>query len=210
MSNFYTESDDISLYWENRYQEWLKNPDWGIFELKDKWFESRFSHIIPKRTPIGMVLEVGCGNAMYSVPLLRRFESYVGLDTSPTAIKIADLYFNTDYSDSQRKRLLMLINRDEEWFTPMAPLFDCVISITVLQHQPIAYRLAMIENIKRLLKPGGLYIGLEWNGAETQARDMPPFPKEDWIKAWEPMRIVQDIPSEHPDWESDHVWVSRK
>lgn len=207
MKNYYDEEDDITLYWELRYQEWLKNPngpDWGVFENKDSWFEERFSHIIPKRTPVGRVLEVGCGNAMYSVPLLRRFESYTGFDTSPTALKIAEIKLGI-----RPDMNLFLVTPDQDWFGDSNKLFDGVVSITVLQHQPIPRRLRYIEQIKRLLKPGGIYIGLEMQG-NTLAYDMPPFPTEDWIKAWEPMVIVKDHVPEHPYWDADNVWVARR
>lgn len=210
--NYYDETDDITLYWELRYQEWLNNPsgpDWGVFVQKDRWFEERFSHVLPQRTPVGKVLEVGCGSAMYAVPLLRRFSTYTGFDTSETAIKLANTYFNQFPELFQRMYVSLYTGKPGNFETNVKEYYDCIISITVLQHQPIPYRVAMIENIKRLLKPGGLYIGLEMQG-DTAAYDMPKFPTEDWIKAWEPIRIVQDIPAEHPAWAADNVWTGRK
>lgn len=234
MSSYYSEADDIANYWELRYIEWLKNPDWGVFETKDAWFEERFEHILasPGRYPLpdkllgsgwhpgngaekyfepnGSVLEFGCGNAMYAQPLLRRFKNYVGFDTSPTAIKIAEEYYHGK-SLRQRMELLRFTDLDSELdhiFRENEGQFDCVVSITVLQHQPVELRRKIIRAIKYALKPDGVYVGLEMQG-HTMAWDMPPFPEEDWIQAWEPMTIVKDVPANRPEWALDNVWVAR-
>ena len=33
--------DDITGYWEKRYQEWAGAPipDWGVYDVKDDWFD---------------------------------------------------------------------------------------------------------------------------------------------------------------------------
>jgi len=201
---YYTEEDGITGYWEKRYVEWLKTPDWGVFETKAAWFNSRFAHILPiPKEPKGLVLDYGCGNGMYSVPLLQRFENYVGMDTSPTAIEIAR---NRLGQSRQRAFWLSRENPKDGW-QPF-PAYDLVISITVLQHQPVSRRRDIIEWIKGVIKPGGMYVGLEMQG-NTQAFDMPPMPEDDWRKAWEPFTIRHDVPKEHPEWAQDNVWVAR-
>lgn len=210
MSNtksYYTEDDGIAEYWDARYVTWSDQltelSKLNVFAGKDRWFEERFAHILPipaERT--GTVLDFGCGNAMYSPALLRRFRVYAGVDTSPTALDIARRYFGSQsgwtvfQSDPD---CLLEIFKDGE--------FDCVMSITVLQHQPVALRLKAISEIKRVLKPGGKYVGLEMQG-ETQAFDMPPLPEEEWIAAWSPLLIVKDLPADRRDWWPDNIWIA--
>lgn len=198
------EQTDRTLYWELRYQEWLKNPDPGIFKAKADWFNYRFSRILPiPETPKGNVLEVGCGNAMYSVPLLQRFKGYIGFDTSATAIEIARSYLPFNL----HRAVYLKQSRDIE-MSILSESMDCVVSITVLQHMTIEERRGTIEEIKRVLKPGGLYLGLEMQNGH--APDMPHWNNEEWLEAWKPLELVYDAPEDHPEWAGDNVWVGRK
>jgi SAM-dependent methyltransferase len=241
---YYDDTDDIPMYWELRYREWLKNPNWPVFKEKQDWFDVRFDHILPLQNgPITIpdslggsgwnpsksevllsfmenrhylgesVFEVGCGSAMYAVPLLKRFKYYYGVDTSPTALKIAELYYK-DYPEF-RKRMHLYCSGplgDLDWIFNNPELIglkvDCVVTITVLQHQTVDRRARMINAIKNRLKPGGVYIGLEWVG-HSDAYDMPPMDDVQWREAWEPMEIVRDNPPEHPKWVEDNVWIAR-
>jgi len=201
---YYDELDDVQGYWERRYVDWLKTPDWGVFEFKAAWFNSRFAHILPiPEKPKGLVLDYGCGNGMYSVPLLQRYEKYVGLDTSPTAIEIA----RNKFGMSRDRAFWLSRENPQEGWHPF-PAYDLVLSITVLQHQPVSRRRDIIEWIKGVIKPGGMYVGLEMMG-NTQAYDMPPMSEGDWRKAWEPFTMTYDAPKDRPEWRDDNVWVAR-
>jgi len=197
----YTVDDNPIAYWDARHVKWDESPDIAIFKAKDAWFEARFSHILPQERLGTRVLDFGSGCGMYSVPLLRRFDSYFGVDTSRKAVEIANRYFGNaqTFFDHLYRWPMRLPYGDEK--------FDCAISITCLQHMPIDWRLAAIDEIKRVLQPGGRYIGLEWIG-QTAAWDMPPMDEGEWIEAWKPLRIVPDLPSEHPDYHADHVWLA--
>ena len=199
----YTESDNIRKYWDDRYIEWDKNPAIHVIQGKYAWFDARFDHILKPVIQGERVLEFGCGNAMYSVPMLRRYSLYYGVDVSPKAIEIAHRYHDNPRTNIQ------LIEPNQVLPFP-AQFFDCVFTITVLQHQPISFRLAMIEELKRVLRPNGVYIGLEWADRHSASWDMPPIEEDDWCKAWRPFVIERDIPPEHPDWRSDNVWVARQ
>jgi SAM-dependent methyltransferase len=211
---YYDETDDIAAYWSKRYVNWYKNPQWHVLAGKAQWFEIRFAHLLPPISdhPTGSVLDYGCGNAMYALPLLNHFENYTGFDTSETALEIAVDYYSHIVNPPLipgNKISLVYYDGDPGAFSHITGPYDLVVSITVLQHQPASFRLAMIENIKSLLKPGGRYIGLEWNEISTGAYDMPGFSKQAWIDAWKPLEIAHDIPAEHPDWAEDHVWYTR-
>lgn len=214
---FYDETDAIANYWDVRFADWLKNPDWGAYPHKQAWFNERFGHLLPRRQsevaggrqPIGRVLDYGCGVGLYAVPLIERFQTYVGFDTSPVALETARIYYKQFPDLIKRMYFNIYTGEPGQWQMGMRSEYDLIISITVLQHQPIPYRLAMIENIKGLLKPGGMYIGLEWADAYSQAYDMPPIPEAEWRDAWLPLIIERDIPAEHPEWRADNVWVAR-
>ena len=209
MGSYYTEDDGITNYWDSRYSEWAKTPDYGVFEFKDIWAETRFRHILGEPKMRGsMVLDYGCGNTMFAPFLMRRFASYYGVDTSPTALDIADKFVGGKMPASDKARYHpSLIRRGEK--LPFADaMFDCVFTITVLQHQPIPERVRIIGELKRVLKPDGIYVGLEYIG-NTLAADMPPMLEEEWVQEWLPLIIVKDYPPEHPEWHADNVWVTK-
>jgi 2-polyprenyl-3-methyl-5-hydroxy-6-metoxy-1,4-benzoquinol methylase len=198
----YDAGDDITAYWEANYRKWQANPAWGVFEQKAAWFDERFDHLLPAY-PAGRVLDWGCGSGMYSTPLLKRFDQYVGWDASPTAIALAQTHFGEDDQRCFAMRDLGLKPPCDELGT-----FDLVISITVLQHQPAQTRLSMIEYIKQLMKPSGRYIGLEMIG-DTAAYDMPPMAEATWRVAWQPLEIEFDIHTGRPGWTENNVWFTR-
>lgn len=205
MGNYYEETDDITNYWQKRYLEWAKTPDYGIFETKDRWAETRFAHILGEPKIRGnTVLDYGSGNAMFSPFLMRRYKAYWGVDTSPKAVEIAHEFVGDKLSasDTMRWHVTSIIRGEPLPFADNA--FDCVFTVTVLQHQPIPERVRIISELKRVLKPDGIYVGLEMmNG---QAWDMPSMLEEEWISEWLPFIIVKDRPKDHPDWWADNVY----
>ncbi len=208
----YTEDNGITDYWDSQYVAWDRNtPEVlkrAIFDSKDQWFETRFAHILPRRLPTGRedrVLDYGSGNSMFAPALLRRFENYDGLDTSPKAIEIAGRYFGPERVGW---RVQLIERADDIPFSDNT--FDCVVTITVIQHQPIPKRLSTIAEIKRVLKPGGLYLGMEWVDSTTAAWDMPPQDTNEWLEAWKPIELTFDDPPEYPTWKENHVWYGYK
>jgi len=209
MSDYYTESNDITDYWDSRYRAWESDTPESVKRAvlsgKNDWFETRFKHILPQWEDLsGRVLDYGCGNSMFSPALLRRFRHYMGVDTSQTAIDIARQRFS-----GQKGWSAVKINRGDR--LPYTDgLFDCVVTITVLQHQPIAERLNIIGDLKRVLRIGGMYVGLEMMG-DTKAYDMPQMSEADWLAAWKPeVALIKDLPEDHKDWWADNVYFGVK
>lgn len=204
VSAYYDSDYPITDYWDKRHAAWAEHPVTNTFAEKDAWFERRLAHILPNHIIGDWVLDFGCGCGMYSVPLLRRFDHYKGVDSSHSALQIARTFFPEFNSDGRsREYALSLPSKIDS----PAESLDCVLTITVLQHQPNEFRIAYAKEIMRVLKAGGVYVGLEWIG-DTKAYDMPPMPTQEWIELWG--KIKQDVSTEHPEWEADHVWVWRK
>lgn len=202
--NDYYAPEEVVNYWDKRHRDWdetwTERQKQGHFEMKADWFEARFSHILPCENLGKLVLDYGCGCGQYSVPLSRRYGSYTGVDTSSAAIDIAKRYFG------KMLNFFEVIEPDKPLPQPDR-LFDCVHSITCLQHLPIDWRIRAIQEIKRILRPDGVYVGLEWIG-DTRARDMPRMDVSEWVETWKPFEIVPDDPPVK-DWVNDHVWIAR-
>lgn len=198
----YDESHDITLYWQKRHEIWDLSPSEGQLAGQAAWFEERFAHLFPDQHMGQRVLDFGCGSGCYSVNMNRHFDLYYGVDTSVKAIEIARRYFG------HPNNLFSVIEVDKP--LPFADgFFDCVLTVTVLQHQPPKRRQFYVNEIKRVLKPGGLYVGMEWQGG-TAAFDMPAVAVVDWLDWWKPMELTYDIPKSHPEWSANNVWYERK
>lgn len=191
---------DRTEYWSLRHDEWMKSPDYANLIGKDAWFKVRFAHIMNEpHNYNGFVLDVGCGCGIYSDALQQLYFHYFGVDTAKSAIDFARDHFghpNKDFYLTERDKGLPFSTHQ----------FDCVFSCTVLQHMTVNERLRAIQEIKRVLKPDGLYVGLEMQNG--QAPDMPQMSEEQWIEAWEPFVIVRDNPPDHPDWINDNVYYT--
>jgi len=101
------------------------------------------------------VLEVGIGSGIDSVEFLRNGAIVTGLDFSPNAIK-------------NSKQLLKEAEADEEVVLADARTipfrnseFDAVYSYGVIHHIPAV--LEVIGEVNRVLKPGGLFMGMVYN-----------------------------------------------
>jgi SAM-dependent methyltransferase len=100
-----------------------------------------------------LVVEFGCGVGRLLRALYPRFESLCGLDISPTMIEKAEL-LNQEYLDKITFQTIQ---------EPMLDIFDTgsvslVISLIVFQHIHPSYYSQYIEDLMRLVKPGGLFI----------------------------------------------------
>jgi ubiquinone/menaquinone biosynthesis C-methylase UbiE len=96
-------------------------------------------------------LEIGCGLGAFSRLLAERSEQVLALDLSPQMIDIAKERskqypnINFEVADALTREF-----PDEE--------FDCIVSIATLHHLPLE---TMMRKIKRMLKVGGTFIGLD-------------------------------------------------
>lgn len=114
-----------------------------------------------KRIPTGArVLDLGCGNAFVMPFVLARKAKYFGIDISSELIKIAKKKFASEIKSGQAElRVGSAIKLPYK-----NNYFDSAISYAVMHHVPSEkLRLKFLQELYRVLKPGGQAIVINWN-----------------------------------------------
>ncbi|MDD4616852.1 MAG: bifunctional 2-polyprenyl-6-hydroxyphenol methylase/3-demethylubiquinol 3-O-methyltransferase UbiG [Alphaproteobacteria bacterium] len=96
------------------------------------------------------VLDVGCGGGLACEPLARLGAKVTGLDVSEEALKIARAHA------AQECLKIKYIHSTVEAFALGRRAFDVVLALEVLEH--VASIDAFLQNVSKLLKPGGVLI----------------------------------------------------
>lgn len=98
---------------------------------------------------MGSAVDFGCGVGRLLRPLAKRFDHVCGIDVSPTMLELArentEDFDNIDFVRTPQD----LLDRGEQ--------FDFVHSYIVLQHIRIRQGSALIDQLARLTKPGGVF-----------------------------------------------------
>lgn len=99
------------------------------------------------------VLDLGCGNGRFVNIIKEKGGEYFGCDVSESLINIAKKnYPNENFQVNQALKLPFENN-----------YFDIIYSIAVLHHIPSKqFRLEFLKEVKRVLKPGGLFVATVW------------------------------------------------
>jgi len=100
--------------------------------------------------PGGSALDVGCGTGAYTVALAADFQRVEAIDVEPDRVEELNRYLGRNQLGSKIRALTMSAERLE--FPSKS--FDAVLAIEVLEH--IEGLDASVEEIHRVLKPGGL------------------------------------------------------
>lgn len=109
---------------------------------------SMVEDIVP--SPSSRLLDAGCGNGRYLLPLSRKYDNVVGIDVSLNAVSKADAYIKKSGQDAT-----VLVSTITE--LPFSDnLFDAVLCYGVLQHLFEHERYGAVEEFKRVLNPHGL------------------------------------------------------
>lgn len=124
---------------------------WPEFSILRSLIENRST----KTETVLSLLDIGCGNGRLAaaIPAVH----YTGLDLSSQLLEIA----KKTYSQHRfvQGSMLQLPFPDQS--------FDIVACVAALQHIPSeAYRLKALEEMKRVLKPGGTLFMMNWNLVE--------------------------------------------
>ncbi len=99
----------------------------------------------------GRVLELGCGDGKTAIALVEKGLEVVGLDTSRTALLIL--------SKRVVSERLSLVQADGLDLPFGEASFDCLASVHFLDHLLSGERGYAVEEMRRVLKPGGVIIG---------------------------------------------------
>lgn len=94
------------------------------------------------------VLELGCGVGRVSGRLAQHFRSYIGVDISPSHLRIASRHLSS--LGCENVQLLPL-----EEFLRDPPPFDLLYTILTLQHNPPPVMLMLLRTCLSRLRPGG-------------------------------------------------------
>jgi SAM-dependent methyltransferase len=101
-------------------------------------------------------LELGCGAGPNLLWLAKKGIRVSGIDISPLALKIARHVF-------EEAKLCEQIGRFDEGSVTETPYedesFDGILEACVFQHLDKSDRIKAFEEVKRLLKPGGVFVG---------------------------------------------------
>ncbi len=112
-------------YWETRYQSQGNSGSGSYDHLAE--FKSQFLNDFVKQNNIKIVMEFGCGDGNQLVT--SKYPQYIGLDVSPTAVKLCYTRFKTDQTKS-------FYVYNSQAFYDRAKLFtaDLTMSLDVLYH----------------------------------------------------------------------------
>jgi len=183
----------------NRAKEIIKEVKEQYNTIAKNWDDSRpFPSGIKmkqiKRFKSGQkVLDLGCGNGLMAGEILKRGVKYYGIDISSGLIKIA----KKKYAAEIKNKLVEFKVGDACKKLPYQnSCFDHVISFAVLHHIPGAEnRLKFLQEIKRVLKPGGRAAIIVWNlfndwprkryGIPEQIKNpLPNLDENDFLVGW--------------------------
>lgn len=113
------------------------------------------------------VLDAGCGEGYGSNYLAEFASSVLGLDYNQDVINYARQKY-------KRNNLEFRVQRIEE-LGSLGEKFDCICSFQVIEHIKDAG--AFLNNIKRLLSPGGIFICSTPNRLDASPKSLTPFNK---------------------------------
>jgi SAM-dependent methyltransferase len=97
-------------------------------------------------------MDFGCGVGRMTQALARRYENVVGVDISPTMVRLAEGY------NRYGSRCRYLVNRRPDLSQLDSGSFDLVFTHIVLQHMEPHLSLGYIREFVRLLAPGGVAV----------------------------------------------------
>jgi len=139
--------------WEKIY----RNQAWGKYPPEELIrFMARYFYSAPDRKKI-KILDFGCGTGASSWYLAREGFSLFGIDGSRTAIEIARERFEKEGLTGEFK----VGNFIKTSYTD--DFFDCIVDVTSIQHNKYESIVKILEEIHRILKPGGKFFSKALN-----------------------------------------------
>jgi SAM-dependent methyltransferase len=147
--------DESSEQLATAYQDWDRR--WTVAEERGRWQEPEpfIRDLVPRLRQRGStrVLDVGCGIGRHAVYLAREGFACIGLDASATGL---------EFARQQARAASLTIDFREALFYSLPvddASVDCAIAWNVLYHGDGAIAQRAIDEIRRVLVPGGLVVG---------------------------------------------------
>lgn len=140
--------------WDDTWEKVFQNQEWGKYPPEELVrFVGRNFYSNSSRKKIKF-LDLGCGTGACSWYLAREGFSVFGVDGSNTAVELTKKRFSKEKL-SGKFQVMDYINLDfpENYF-------DAVIDVCSIQHNKIERVPEIVQNIKRVLKPGGKFFSI--------------------------------------------------
>ena len=151
----------------------LFSQNWSIYRkvvdlnyMHHQEFSRNTKSILESVTGSIRLMDLGCGDAVELSALLKNIavEEYVGCDLSPFALNLAKQ--NLDFIP----RTNLLASPLEEVVAVHKPGFDVIHSSFAIHHLSDEVKRQVLNNIHRLLRPGGLFILVDIFRKPSQSR----------------------------------------
>ena len=156
----------MSLNDNSHWDEKFKKREWGRYPPEDlvRFFGRRFRSSVYKGNI--NVLEVGCGTGANVWFLHREGFSVSGIDCAPTGVTRALTRTETEnqYANSLPADLRVGDFRELPWDDDT---FDVVFDVFAIYANPIDTITLAVHEIKRVLKPGGVFYSKIWGKKTT-------------------------------------------
>lgn len=130
----------------------------GLEDHYEKWFQqietdfraTSLNRLVLSLTPMGKVLDIGCGSGALSAELLRAGRNVISQDLSERMVAMCRNYLDRQGLDNSRVRHGSIDDIPEKQH------FDAVISLDVIEH--IEDDMKAVEKMRATLKPGGTLV----------------------------------------------------
>lgn len=117
----------------------------------------------------GTLLEIGCGTAIHLLALATEFAHAIGTDLSPEMVGVAR---RRAESSPCSDRISIRVDPAEELATIEDRSIDVVLCVGALEH--MLEKARVVRQVHRVLKPGGMFVGLTPNGDYCWYRHLAP------------------------------------
>ncbi len=138
----------------------------------DRLLEYRLALIRRLLTPSlgGVLLEIGCGPGVHLFALAESFKRAIGVDLSPNMIAAAQTIRRTHPCAAQ---IELHAEPAERLACMKDDTADAVLCVGAFEHMPD--QLAVLRQVRRVLKPGGRFVCLTLNGDYLWYRRIAPW-----------------------------------
>lgn len=147
----------LSIIRKTRKDYNIISKEWNISRFVPSSWKIKYLKSLKKDCEL---LDLGCGNGLIVPNVLDKNAIYTGIDISEKLIKIAQKRFKNEIKEKRVKLLTGNISK----LPFKKESFDSVVSFSVFHHIPSkAIRVKVLQEIKRVLKPGCRAIVTVWN-----------------------------------------------